>query len=81
MFPDTLLSRPESLRCAGRSFSRVARTRAWIRSRGRSPSYPLRLRLLQIQNRSISRENFLFHEIFSLIMIENSLLRCVPPNM
>jgi len=35
MFPDTLLSRPESLRCAGRSFSRVARTRAWIRSRGR----------------------------------------------
>jgi len=47
MFPDTLLSRPESLRCAGRSFSRVARTRAWIRSRGRSPSYPLRLRLLQ----------------------------------
>src|SRR5262249_46337822 len=24
-----------SLRCAGRSFSRVARTRAWIRSRGR----------------------------------------------
>ena len=35
MFPDTLLSCSESLRCAGRSFSRVARTRAWIRSRGR----------------------------------------------